>query len=199
MRLHAEPEALAITRVGIEDARPAPGVVEAIDAAELDLVAPSNPVVSIGPILAVPGHPRRRCGRRRRRWSGSPGSSAAPRCSAWPTGCCRPSASASMPPRSACTTVRGRAAACSTPGRWTTPTQASAGLVTDGGLQVVVDRPDHARPATHRRLRRARGAARSRDDRRVMINSADGRAVHDHDLRPGRPRRGGPGSDRWPR
>ena len=49
------PDALAITRVGVEAARPAPGVLEAIDAAELILVAPSNPVVSIGPILAVPG------------------------------------------------------------------------------------------------------------------------------------------------
>ncbi len=55
VRLHAEPEALAVNRVGIDDARPAPGVLEAIDAAELILVAPSNPVVSIGPILAVPG------------------------------------------------------------------------------------------------------------------------------------------------
>lgn len=36
-------------------ARPAPGVVAAIEAAELVLVCPSNPVVSIGPILAVPG------------------------------------------------------------------------------------------------------------------------------------------------
>jgi LPPG:FO 2-phospho-L-lactate transferase len=36
-------------------ARPAPGVVEAIAAADVVLVCPSNPVVSIGPILAVPG------------------------------------------------------------------------------------------------------------------------------------------------
>jgi LPPG:FO 2-phospho-L-lactate transferase len=41
--------------VGIEEARPAAGVAEAIVAADLILVAPSNPVVSIGPILAVPG------------------------------------------------------------------------------------------------------------------------------------------------
>lgn len=41
--------------VGAEDARPAPGVVEALGAADLVLVAPSNPVVSIAPILAVPG------------------------------------------------------------------------------------------------------------------------------------------------
>jgi LPPG:FO 2-phospho-L-lactate transferase len=40
---------------GIETAAPAPGVVEAIAAADVVLVAPSNPVVSIGPILAVPG------------------------------------------------------------------------------------------------------------------------------------------------
>jgi LPPG:FO 2-phospho-L-lactate transferase len=53
--LHAAPEALAVTQVGIEAARPAPGVVEAIASADLVLVAPSNPVVSIGPILAVPG------------------------------------------------------------------------------------------------------------------------------------------------
>jgi LPPG:FO 2-phospho-L-lactate transferase len=36
-------------------AAPAPGVVEAIAAADVVLVCPSNPVVSIGPILAVPG------------------------------------------------------------------------------------------------------------------------------------------------
>lgn len=40
---------------GIAGATPAPGVVEAIDSADVVLVAPSNPVVSIGPILAVPG------------------------------------------------------------------------------------------------------------------------------------------------
>jgi LPPG:FO 2-phospho-L-lactate transferase len=55
VRLHAEPEALAITQVGIEAARPGPGVEDAIGAADLVLVGPSNPVVSIGPILGVPG------------------------------------------------------------------------------------------------------------------------------------------------
>jgi len=39
---------------GAEEASAAPGVVEAIDAADLLLIAPSNPYVSIGPILAVP-------------------------------------------------------------------------------------------------------------------------------------------------
>ena len=55
VRLHAEPAALAVVQVGIEDARPAPGVVDVLTGADLILLAPSNPVVSIGPILAVPG------------------------------------------------------------------------------------------------------------------------------------------------
>jgi LPPG:FO 2-phospho-L-lactate transferase len=40
---------------GAEAARPAPGVLEAIEASELVVIAPSNPFVSIQPILAVPG------------------------------------------------------------------------------------------------------------------------------------------------
>src|SRR5438270_545644 len=45
----------SIRLAGIEQARPAPGVVEAIGAAATVLICPSNPVVSIGPVLAVPG------------------------------------------------------------------------------------------------------------------------------------------------
>jgi LPPG:FO 2-phospho-L-lactate transferase len=40
---------------GIESAEPAPGVIDAILSASVVLLAPSNPVTSIGPILAVPG------------------------------------------------------------------------------------------------------------------------------------------------
>jgi len=40
---------------GAEQARPGPGVLEAIVRAETIVVCPSNPVVSIGPLLAVPG------------------------------------------------------------------------------------------------------------------------------------------------
>jgi LPPG:FO 2-phospho-L-lactate transferase len=40
---------------GATTARPAPGVVEAIRTADLVVVCPSNPVTSVGPILAVPG------------------------------------------------------------------------------------------------------------------------------------------------
>jgi LPPG:FO 2-phospho-L-lactate transferase len=39
---------------GAEAARPAPGVLEALEAADLVAIAPSNPFVSVGPILAVP-------------------------------------------------------------------------------------------------------------------------------------------------
>jgi LPPG:FO 2-phospho-L-lactate transferase len=41
--------------VGVEQARPAPGVIEAIEQADVVLLPPSNPVVSIGTILQVPG------------------------------------------------------------------------------------------------------------------------------------------------
>ncbi len=45
----------SITPIGAEDATPAPGVLAAIAEADLILLAPSNPVVSIGTVLAVPG------------------------------------------------------------------------------------------------------------------------------------------------
>ena len=40
---------------GAETARPAPGVLDALQAAEVVVICPSNPIVSIGPVLAVPG------------------------------------------------------------------------------------------------------------------------------------------------
>ncbi len=55
VRLHAQPVAHAVVAVGVENAKPAPGVLEAIATADIVLLPPSNPVVSIGTILAVPG------------------------------------------------------------------------------------------------------------------------------------------------
>ena len=52
---HATVPALAIIPVGAETATPAPGVLEAIAEADVILLPPSNPVVSVGTILAVPG------------------------------------------------------------------------------------------------------------------------------------------------
>jgi LPPG:FO 2-phospho-L-lactate transferase len=55
VRWRAEPPALAVVPIGAESATPAPGVLQAVAAADAVLLAPSNPVVSIGTILAVPG------------------------------------------------------------------------------------------------------------------------------------------------
>jgi LPPG:FO 2-phospho-L-lactate transferase len=48
-------EVVGVDYEGAASARPAPGVVEAIRAADVVVVCPSNPVTSVGPILAVPG------------------------------------------------------------------------------------------------------------------------------------------------
>jgi LPPG:FO 2-phospho-L-lactate transferase len=40
---------------GADDATPGPGVLDAVSAADAVVICPSNPIVSIGPILAVPG------------------------------------------------------------------------------------------------------------------------------------------------
>jgi LPPG:FO 2-phospho-L-lactate transferase len=55
VRRGARDRILRIVFDGVDDARPAPGVLEAIDAADAVVLCPSNPVVSIGPVLAVPG------------------------------------------------------------------------------------------------------------------------------------------------
>ena len=55
VRLRAAVPAEAVVVVGQADSSPAPGVVEAIMQADLVLLSPSNPVVSIGTILGVPG------------------------------------------------------------------------------------------------------------------------------------------------
>ncbi len=64
-----------------------PAARDAIVGADVVLLAPSNPVVSIGAHPGRAGRARRRCATRRRRSSGSRRSSAAARCAAWPTRC----------------------------------------------------------------------------------------------------------------
>ena len=46
---------LGVDLVGIEDARPSGAVLEAVSGADVIVFCPSNPVVSLGPILSVPG------------------------------------------------------------------------------------------------------------------------------------------------
>ena len=55
VKRHAEPVVRGIRFQGVESARPAPGVLESIREADRILICPSNPLISIGPILAVPG------------------------------------------------------------------------------------------------------------------------------------------------
>jgi len=50
-----EPAVRGFRFFGADAARPAPGVLQAVEAAELVIVCPSNPWVSIDPILAIPG------------------------------------------------------------------------------------------------------------------------------------------------
>ncbi|SRR5579883_3222810 len=52
---HCSDKVEDVVFVGKEHAKPAPGVLDAIKQAEAILIAPSNPIVSIGSILAVPG------------------------------------------------------------------------------------------------------------------------------------------------
>lgn len=55
VRLRQAPEVHEVEFVGIDAARPTPEVAAAIEGADVIVIAPSNPIVSIGPILAVPG------------------------------------------------------------------------------------------------------------------------------------------------
>jgi LPPG:FO 2-phospho-L-lactate transferase len=55
VRERTEPPIGAVRFEGAPAARPAPGVLEAIAEADAVLLSPSNPVISIGPILAIPG------------------------------------------------------------------------------------------------------------------------------------------------
>jgi LPPG:FO 2-phospho-L-lactate transferase len=54
VRLRAEVPAEAVVFVGLDDSEPAPGVIDAITDADLVVLPPSNPVVSVGTILGVP-------------------------------------------------------------------------------------------------------------------------------------------------
>jgi len=55
VRERAEPPVLGVRFAGAEDAQPAPDVLPVLTSADLVIVCPSNPIISIGPILAVPG------------------------------------------------------------------------------------------------------------------------------------------------
>ena len=50
-----QPEIASVILNGIEDALPAPGVLDAIEAADVVVLCPSNPIISIGPIVSLKG------------------------------------------------------------------------------------------------------------------------------------------------
>jgi len=54
VKRRTEPVVKGIRFAGVESAQPAPGVLEAIRAADRIIICPSNPLISIGPILTVP-------------------------------------------------------------------------------------------------------------------------------------------------
>jgi LPPG:FO 2-phospho-L-lactate transferase len=55
VRRHCSPQVRGLSYQGIDASRPAPGVIDAIQLADAIVLCPSNPHISIGPILAVPG------------------------------------------------------------------------------------------------------------------------------------------------
>ncbi len=55
VKRHCSDEVQDVFFVGAKEAKPAPGVLDALKAADAILIAPSNPIVSIGSILAIPG------------------------------------------------------------------------------------------------------------------------------------------------
>src|ERR1051325_3047110 len=55
VRERSEPAVLGVSFAGADLARPAPGVLDAIEQADRIVICPSNPIISIEPILAVPG------------------------------------------------------------------------------------------------------------------------------------------------
>jgi LPPG:FO 2-phospho-L-lactate transferase len=54
VRERQQPEVTAVEFEGLDSAKPAPGVLDAISDADAVILCPSNPVVSLGPILALP-------------------------------------------------------------------------------------------------------------------------------------------------
>jgi LPPG:FO 2-phospho-L-lactate transferase len=55
VRERAEPPVIAVRYDGAAAARPAPGVLHALESADAIVICPANPILSIAPILAVPG------------------------------------------------------------------------------------------------------------------------------------------------
>lgn len=66
VRRKCEPSLRGIEFVGVAEARPAPRLIETLEQVDGIVITPSNPLISIGPILAVPGVRAALCKRRER-------------------------------------------------------------------------------------------------------------------------------------
>ena len=84
-----QPPVRDVVVVGLDDSTPAPGVIEAIADCDVLLLPPSNPVVSVGTVLGVPGVRAAVRARPRHRWWGCRRSWAVRRYAAWPRRCWR--------------------------------------------------------------------------------------------------------------
>lgn len=118
VRYRAQVPSHSFAFVGAEQATAGPGVTDAIAEADVVLLAPSNPVVSIGPILQIPGI------RGALRSTSAPvigysPSSPENRCAAWPMNACPSSGSTPRRRPSASTSAPARAPGCSTAGWYT--------------------------------------------------------------------------------
>jgi LPPG:FO 2-phospho-L-lactate transferase len=72
IRYRCEPHVRRFSYSGIEDARPAPGVLDAIESSDIVVIAPSNPIASIFPIVSVPGIREALVNNREKVWAISP-------------------------------------------------------------------------------------------------------------------------------
>jgi LPPG:FO 2-phospho-L-lactate transferase len=72
IRMKSEPPVSQVHYEGIEDARPAPGVLETIAASSTVIIAPSNPLASILPIVSIPGVRETLVRNREKVWAVSP-------------------------------------------------------------------------------------------------------------------------------
>jgi len=72
IRYRCEPHIRRFSYSGIEDAKPAPGVLEAIEMSDNVVIAPSNPIASIVPIVSVPGIRQALVNKREKVWAISP-------------------------------------------------------------------------------------------------------------------------------
>ena len=145
---HQAPEVHEVRFAGVERGTATPEVLAALAAAELIVIAPSNPIVSIGPILAVPGMREaldRARARAASRSSPSAGSSAAARSRARPTGCSRRSGTSPAHAASPRLYAGSPTGSCST-----TSTRDSEPAIEALGLRDAGHRHDHDRRCSAR-------------------------------------------------